>query len=193
MTNGITTRLSKDKFRGGKKNLWRSIILKKKWFLSARYLELQTAQSWDNILRKYCYFLVLFFHHFLGTGYWPLIETGHCRDRSFVWPSTAILVFLCSGKNPYFNSLPSGYHHNNPSVNSLPLPEAFLTMLSLLHLQHNSGLAIHDFTPVESAVVLKNRSPFAVPSSGRSLASGLVNCMLTLSWSSQPAEWDHYS
>lgn len=76
---------------GGKKNLWRSIILKKKWFLSARYLELQTAQSWDNILRKYCYFLVLFFHHFLGTGYWPLIETGHCRDRSFVWPSTATL------------------------------------------------------------------------------------------------------
>lgn len=37
-------------------------------------------------------------------------------------------MYLCSLK--YFNSLSSGYHHANPCVNSLPLPEAFLTALS---------------------------------------------------------------
>lgn len=119
----------KDKFREGKIP-GKASYKKKKYHLRAGYPELQAARSWDSTLRKYCYFLVLFFLHFLGAGYWPLMEAGHCRNGSIVWPSIAILTFLCSWKDPYFNSVSSGYHHANPYVNSLPLPEAFLTILS---------------------------------------------------------------
>lgn len=58
------------------------------------------------------------------------MEMGHHSDGSFVWPSVAILMFLRSWKDPYFSSLSSEYHQANPYVNSLPLPEAFLTILS---------------------------------------------------------------
>lgn len=118
----------KHKFREGK--IPGEASHTKKSSLSAGYPELQTAWSWDRTLRKYGYFLVLFFLPFLGTGHQPLMETGHCRDGSFGWPSIAILMFLCGWKDPYFNSLSSRYHHANPYVNSLPLPEAFLTILS---------------------------------------------------------------
>lgn len=113
----VTLRINSER----EKSLEKYHIQKKK-SLSAGYPELQTAWSWNSTLRKYCYFLVLFFLHFLGTGYQPLMETGHCKDGSFVWPSIAILMFLHSWKDPYFNSLSSGI--TMPS----PMSTAFLCL-----------------------------------------------------------------
>lgn len=125
VTKGITTSLSKDRFNEIK--IPEDALHTKKSSLRIRSPEMQKKyleEGTTEHIQKQRYSA----SHFLGTGYGPLMDSGHCRDGSFVWPSTAAHMYLCSGK--YFNSLSSGYHHANPYVKSLLLPEAVLTVLS---------------------------------------------------------------
>lgn len=133
-------------------------------------------------LEKYCYLAVLFLLHFLGNGYRLPMETGNCKDWSFVSPSIAILMFLWSCKDPYFNSFNLGLSPHQPLRQQSS--SAWSPLNYHLHLSRKPGIARHYFTLVESAAVLKNRSPLSIPSSGRSWAPDISKLHATPSWSS---------
>lgn len=95
-----------------------------------------------------------------------------------------VQLFTCtSACLKYFNSLSSGYHHANPYVNSLPLPEAFLIILSSYNF--NRTLAKPDTNNLQ-LLWGTEMNRMSIPFPGRPQASGFSKMhtepIITASW-----------